>query len=122
MSEHECVKTLMMLSGARQGRRRLASSTNERNPPVRRVRRADRILLPVWEGKEIVFMSPHELHAAVERVRCEFLEMPGLRLTLPQAARLWGLDLPSCEAVIDVLIRSDFLRRTTTGAVTRAGD
>jgi hypothetical protein len=65
-------------------------------------------------------MSPYELHNVVERVRCEFLEMPGLRLTLPQAARLWGLDLPSCEAVMDVLIRNEFLRRTPTGAVTRA--
>ena len=67
-------------------------------------------------------MSPHEFHNVVERVRCEFLEMPGLRLTLPQAARLWGLDLPSCEAVMDALIQNDFLRRTTSGAVTRATD
>jgi len=64
-------------------------------------------------------MSPLEFHAVVERVRCEFLEMPGLRLTLPQASRLWGLDLPSCEAVMDVLIRSAFLRRTASGAVAR---
>jgi hypothetical protein len=65
-------------------------------------------------------MSPLELQAAVERVRGEFLEMPGLRLTIPQAARLWGLDVPSCEEVLDVLIRASFLRRTPSGAVTRA--
>jgi len=65
-------------------------------------------------------MSPLELHAAVERVRGEFLEMPGLRLTVPQAARLWGLDLASCEEVLEVLIRTSFLRRTPAGAVTRA--
>jgi hypothetical protein len=64
-------------------------------------------------------MSPTELHAAVERVRGEFLEMPGLRLTVPQAARLWGLDVPSCEAVLAVLVRSSFLRWTPSGAVTR---
>jgi len=69
-------------------------------------------------------MSPLELEAIefrklVDRVRCEFLEMPGLRLTMPQAARLWGLDLPSCEAVVDVLIRSAFLQRTVSGAVAR---
>ena len=46
--------------------------------------------------------------------------MPGLQLTLPQAARLWGLDLTSCETVMDVLIRSAFLRRTASGSVTRA--
>ena len=27
-----------------------------------------------------------------QRVQGEFLEMPGLRLTQPQACRLWGLD------------------------------
>ena len=37
-----------------------------------------------------------EFHALVERARGEFLEMPGLRLTIPQAARLWGLDTDSC--------------------------
>ena len=64
-------------------------------------------------------MSPMEFHSIVERVRCEFLEMPGLRLTIPQAARLWGLDRRSCEAVIDALIRAAFLKRTATGAVAR---
>ena len=65
-------------------------------------------------------MSPIELRAVVERIRCEFLEMPGLQLTLPQAARLWGLDITACEQVVDVLIQSAFLRRTGSGTVTRA--
>jgi hypothetical protein len=69
-------------------------------------------------------MPPLDLNALafeqlVERVRAEFLEMPGLRLTLPQAARLWGIDLPSCEAVVDVLVKCKFLQRTVTGAVAR---
>jgi hypothetical protein len=69
-------------------------------------------------------MLPVELQALefqrlVERVRGEFLEMPGLRLTMPQAARLWGLDGPACEAVVDALIRSEFLQRTASGAVAR---
>ena len=63
-----------------------------------------------------------EFQRLVERVRGEFLEMPGLRLTMPQAARLWGLDRPSCEAVVDVLVRCEFLRRTASGAVARADD
>ena len=58
-------------------------------------------------------------HALVERVRSEFLEMPGLRLTLPQAARLWGLDLTSCEAVVDALVEREFLHRTASGTVAR---
>jgi hypothetical protein len=60
-----------------------------------------------------------EFQRLVERVRSEFLEMPGLRLTMPQAARLWGLDLPSCEAVVDALVRREFLQRTASGAVAR---
>ena len=64
-------------------------------------------------------LDTREFHQLVDRVRSEFLEMPGLRLTLPQAARLWGLDLPACEAVVAALIRSAFLQRTATGAVTR---
>jgi hypothetical protein len=75
-------------------------------------------LLAPWQGNKYP-MSPLELHAVVERVRGEFMEMPGLRLTPPQAARLWGLDLRSCEAVIDTLIRSEFLKRTSSGAVAR---
>jgi hypothetical protein len=60
-----------------------------------------------------------EVHAVANRVRNEFIEMPGLRLTVRQAARLWGLDAPVCENVIDVLVRSAFLRWTAGGTVAR---
>jgi hypothetical protein len=62
-------------------------------------------------------MAPTRL---VERVRSEFMEMPGLRLTPAQAARLWGLDAGVCDSVIDVLVADTFLRRTDGGAVVRA--
>jgi hypothetical protein len=70
-------------------------------------------------------MPPLDLDAfafqqLVERVRADFLEMPGLRLTLPQAARLWGIDLMSCEAVVDALVKREFLQRSATGAIARA--
>jgi hypothetical protein len=64
-------------------------------------------------------MSASEMHALASRVRAEFVEMPGLRLTLPQASRLWGLELPACRDVIDVLVRAAFLRWTSAGAVAR---
>src|SRR5947209_3850150 len=32
------------------------------------------------------------MNELVGRIRSEFLEMPGLRLTVTQASRLWGLD------------------------------
>jgi hypothetical protein len=37
------------------------------------------------------------------RIRGEFREMPGLRLTLPQARRLLGLDMLTCSAALAVL-------------------
>ncbi len=59
--------------------------------------------------------------AAVDRVRGEFLEMPGLQLTMPQAARLWGMDQAACRAIIDALVESSFLRWTPAGTIVRAG-
>ena len=56
----------------------------------------------------------------VERVRGEFIEMPGLQLTMAQAARLWGLDLTACRNVVDVLVESAFLRWTAGGKIVRA--
>ena len=60
-----------------------------------------------------------EIHTVANRVRKEFLEMPGLRLTIRQAARLWGLEPTACEHVIEVLVRSEFLRRVPDGMITR---
>jgi len=61
-----------------------------------------------------------ELEALVRRVRGEFLEMPGLSLTFAQATRLWGLERELCERVVDALVGAAFLRRTSSGAITRA--
>jgi hypothetical protein len=61
-----------------------------------------------------------DLEVIARRVREEFREMPGLRLTPAQATRLWGLEQRTCHAVIDALVASDYLRWTPTGAVTRA--
>jgi len=60
-----------------------------------------------------------ELEAVVRRVREEFREMPGLRLTPAQATRLWGLEHETCREVIERLVAAAFLRWTPTGAVTR---
>jgi hypothetical protein len=49
---------------------------------------------------------------AVNRVRAEFLEMPGMQLTLAQAARLCHLEPKSCEAALDALVDAKFLART----------
>ena len=56
----------------------------------------------------------------VHRVRGEFLEMPGLRLTPAQAARLWALDQSTAERLLDGLTSAGFLLRTDAGAYLRA--
>jgi hypothetical protein len=61
-----------------------------------------------------------ELHTLVARVRAEFNEMPGLRLTAEQAQRLWGVEPAICESVIDALVRTSFLRRAQGGTIMRA--
>jgi hypothetical protein len=55
----------------------------------------------------------------VRRIRCEFLEMPGLRLTERQAQRLWRLDESACNAVLGALVDANFLTRTRDGAFVR---
>lgn len=52
-------------------------------------------------------------------VRGEFQEMPGLQLTKSQAQRLWGVDASTCEALLDELVGSRFLKRTHNGAYAR---
>jgi hypothetical protein len=59
-----------------------------------------------------------ELQAIIDRVRAEFNEMPGLRLTPKQAARLLGLEPRTCAEVIDRLVAASFLR-WSAGAVMR---
>ena len=60
------------------------------------------------------------MRALLERVRGEFNEMPGLQLTMAQAARLWGMDQNVCRAVIESLVDAAFLRWTPGGTVIRA--
>jgi hypothetical protein len=49
----------------------------------------------------------------IARAFGEFVEMPGLRLTLAQAKRLWGLDEPTCVRVLERLVEFGFLCRTS---------
>ena len=47
-----------------------------------------------------------------EQVHAEYLEMPGLQLTLPQASRLWNTNLEVSQQVLNALVDSAFLRRS----------
>jgi len=61
-------------------------------------------------------------HVLIQRIRSEFLEMPGLRLTCRQAQRLWGLDERTCVHVLDVLVDEQFLCRCGHGMYARLTD
>ena len=46
----------------------------------------------------------HRDGALYARIRGEYQEMPGMRLTLAQAARLFNLEPTHCALVLDVLV------------------
>jgi len=46
----------------------------------------------------------------LDRVRGQFLEMPGLQLTARQIERLCGVEADVCQAVLDTLVEAKFLR------------
>ena len=55
----------------------------------------------------------------VRRVVSEYQQMPGLRLTLLQACRLFGLDQAACERVMSGLVSIGFLTRGSRGLYQR---
>jgi hypothetical protein len=54
------------------------------------------------------------------RAKAEFLEMPGLQLTVAQAARLWHLDRTLSAAVLEALVETGFLVRTERASFARS--
>ena len=56
------------------------------------------------------------------RIRGEYLEMPGLRLTLSQATRLFSLDALTCDVALRTLVEDGFLWQSPQGAFLRRDD
>jgi hypothetical protein len=107
-------------SAARERPETLAKSHATREADSRHVscyRRTSDRRIARWSALKEAAMEPDVL---VHRIRAEFMEMPGLRLTLAQATRLWRLEPAVCQEVIDLLVDSHFLRWTASGMVTRA--
>jgi len=74
--------------------------------------------------RESRLMSPWDAaqappSALLTRIRGEFLEMPGLRLTPEQAGRLWGLTEAMTRALLHALIEARFLVRHDDGSYDR---
>lgn len=57
------------------------------------------------------FHAPGD-HGLLHRVHGEYMEMPGLRLTLAQACRLWNADPDTSRDVLNRLVEEQFLRQS----------
>jgi hypothetical protein len=66
----------------------------------------------------IVAANPTDLDAL--RLRNEFLEMPGLTISVPQVARILGLRSEHAAAILEALASEKFLTKTSTGSYQRA--
>ncbi len=61
-----------------------------------------------------------ERTGALRRLRADFLELPGLRMTPQDGVRLWNLDVDICIRLLDSLVEDKFLIRTRDGRYKRA--
>ncbi len=59
---------------------------------------------------------------AQERLRAEFLEMPGLRLTMDQVHRLCGVERVMCSEALEALVREQFLCVKPDGRYARVSE
>ena len=55
----------------------------------------------------------------LERIRAEYVEMPGMSLRLEQLARLCGIEASICKRVLDTLIETEFLHLKADGEYAR---
>jgi hypothetical protein len=62
------------------------------------------------------------MEGIIDRVRAEFLEMPGLRLNTAQIARLCGLEPAICASVLEALVGEKFLCANQDGTFARFTD
>ena len=80
------------------------------------------------QGPEALLRRKQETMIAVStpidadtlRIRHEFLAMPGMRLAVPQAARLLGVSLHHAAKMLDVLEEEGFLIQAPDGRYRRA--
>ena len=61
-------------------------------------------------------------HNVLTRLRAEYLEMPGLRLTPEQVQRLCGIERMICQSALDSLVDAKFLCVKADGKYARSTD
>jgi hypothetical protein len=64
-------------------------------------------------------LSCDEIGTLVTRMQADFLQNPGLRLTLDEAERRFHVDRLTCEAVLGALTEGRVLTRDATGRYRR---
>jgi hypothetical protein len=57
----------------------------------------------------------------LERIRAEYLEMPGLTLKAGQIQRLCGVERQLCKDILDALVERKFLCLRSDGRYARRG-
>ena len=80
---------------------------------------ATRATARLREGRSNQLAATSPIAEAIVRVEGEYREMPGLSLTLPQAARLLGLDRSTCGLVLANLVERRVLKRALNGTYVR---
>jgi hypothetical protein len=63
----------------------------------------------------VMLFKPSDDKRLLARVRGEYRELPGMRLTIEQAMRLWDLDRQACARIFDLLVASHDLEIDGTG-------
>ena len=66
-------------------------------------------------------MSPEPFEQIVDRIRAEYLEMPGMMLQPEQVQRLCGVERSVCEKALEALVEAEFLRVRPDGSYVRVG-
>jgi hypothetical protein len=64
-------------------------------------------------------LKPLTLEQLERRLLREYLYLPGLSLSLEQAARLVGVDAPACQLVLNQLVNAHALARSESGTYVR---
>lgn len=81
--------------------------------------RASRVTMRSQTARPNEMRTMPEIRDAILRAQGEYREMPGLSLTLAQAARLWGFDRSTCELVLANLVERRILKRALNGTYVR---
>jgi hypothetical protein len=89
--------------------------TAQRTMKAPEASRATQARMPAETARPEDVRTMPPLREVILRVEGEYREMPGLSLTLPQAARLWGLDQSTCDRVLATLIERRVLKRALNG-------